>query len=110
MAVGATVSGSIEIPADADFHGANLIQGRTYQITLGGAQGNQAQLGKVIGPSFPADEVPNVIEKMIHFYLAQRHEDERFIDTVHRLGVDSFKIAVYGNRARIKSSKEEPQS
>lgn len=36
VAVGATVSGSIEIPADADFHGANLIQGRTYQITLGG--------------------------------------------------------------------------
>ncbi|HJW02618.1 MAG TPA: nitrite/sulfite reductase, partial [Azospira sp.] len=45
-----------------------------YQITLGGRQGNEAQLGKVIGPSFPADEVAGVVEKLIQVYLENRHE------------------------------------
>src|SRR5574343_514801 len=46
-----------------------------YQITLGGRQGNDAGIGQVIGRSFPAEEVPNVIETIVRFYIAQRHED-----------------------------------
>jgi sulfite reductase (NADPH) hemoprotein beta-component len=37
-----------------------------YQITLGGQQGVNASLGKVIGPSFSADEVPAVIKEAIY--------------------------------------------
>ena len=75
-----------------------------YQITLGGEQGNDARLGKVIGPSFAAADVPDVIEKIVRFYIAQRHEDERFIDTFRRLGADPFKLAVYGDKARLKAA------
>ena len=75
-----------------------------YQITLGGRQGNEAQLGQVIGRSFPAEEVPNVIETLVRFYIAQRQEDERFIETFDRLGVDAFKVAVYGDKARLKAA------
>jgi sulfite reductase (NADPH) hemoprotein beta-component len=71
-----------------------------YQITLGGAQGNQASIGEVIGRSFAAKDVPDVVEKVIKVYLAQRHEDEDFIDTVRRIGLQPYRDAVYGADAR----------
>ena len=66
-----------------------------YQISLGGAQGNDASLGKVIGPSFAAAEVPDVIVRLVDVYVKNRHPDERFIDTVRRLGLNPFKERVY---------------
>jgi sulfite reductase (NADPH) hemoprotein beta-component len=70
-----------------------------YQITIGGKQGSDASLGTVIGPSFPSDEVPGVIERLIETYIAQRTEEERFIDTVRRIGVAPFKAHVYANNS-----------
>ncbi len=67
-----------------------------YQVTIGGAQGKGASLGSVIGPSFSADEVPGVIEKLIDTYVDQRNEEERFLDTVRRVGIEPFKQGVYG--------------
>ncbi|WP_395142178.1 nitrite/sulfite reductase [Schlegelella aquatica] len=68
-----------------------------YQITLGGSDGSTpsgaAVAGKVIGPSFAADEVPDVIEAVIEIYREQRAAHERFIDTVKRLGLEPFKAA-----------------
>ena len=69
-----------------------------YQISIGGAQGNNASLGKVIGPSFARADVPDVIEQLIAYYLEHRDApEERFIDVVQRLGVEPFKMHVYGN-------------
>ena len=67
-----------------------------YQISIGGRQGSHARLGDVIGPSFAAEEVPGVIEKLIDTFVEHRHEDEIFVDTVLRLGVEPFKTRVYG--------------
>ncbi|MEW6097596.1 MAG: nitrite/sulfite reductase [Pseudomonadota bacterium] len=68
-----------------------------YQITLGGSDGSApsgaAVAGKVIGPSFAADEVPDVIEAVIETYRGQRAAHERFIDTVKRVGLEPFKAA-----------------
>ncbi len=66
-----------------------------YQVSIGGAQGNDAALGKVIGPSFAAHEMADVIERLIDTYVAHRHADERFVDTVHRVGIEPFKERVY---------------
>ncbi len=66
-----------------------------YQVTIGGAQGEHAALGKVIGPSFAAHEMPDVIARLLDVYVDHRHEDERFVDTVRRLGLDPFKERVY---------------
>jgi len=69
-----------------------------YQISIGGAQGERASIGKVIGPSFAQDEVPEAVERLVRCYLARReHDEERFIDTVRRIGVAPFKEYVYGN-------------
>jgi sulfite reductase (NADPH) hemoprotein beta-component len=68
-----------------------------YQIEIGGNQA-PASLGKVIGPSVARAEIPDVIEKLIDCYLAHRDsEAERFVDVVHRIGVQPFKSAVYAN-------------
>ena len=73
-----------------------------YQVTLGGNQGNFASIGKVIGPSFSAEEMPAVITKIIGTYTAQRHLDESFIDCVVRIGLEPFKVSVYGAK-EVKS-------
>ncbi|MGS0742928.1 nitrite/sulfite reductase [Glaciimonas sp. GG7] len=66
-----------------------------YQVSIGGAQGNSTSIGKIIGPSFSAYQMPTVIERLLDVYVQQRTEDERFIDTVQRIGVAPFKEYVY---------------
>ena len=82
-----------------DKHGAEF-----YQVSIGGAQGLGASLGKVIGPSFAQDEMPDVVEKLIHTYVDLRIENETFLDTAKRLGIDPFKERVYAGRARHAES------
>ena len=68
-----------------------------YQVTVAGADGStlsgKAMAGKAIGPSFAADEVPDVIEAVIGIYLRERGSGERFIDTAKRLGTLPFRHA-----------------
>jgi len=73
-----------------DKHGSEF-----YQVSIGGSQGEAASLGKVIGPSFAQDDMADVIEKLVGTYVDLRHDDERFIDTVRRVGIDPFKARVY---------------
>ena len=73
-----------------------------YQITLGGSDGSTlsgaATPGKVIGPSFAADEVADAVEAVIETYRRERRAAERFIDTVRRLGTAPFRAAANGVR------------
>ncbi|WP_332670431.1 nitrite/sulfite reductase [Aromatoleum sp.] len=73
-----------------------------YQVTIGGTQGNDTALGKVIGPSFARDQMADVVEKLIDTYIEYRHEGERFVDTVHRLGIEPFKQRVYGGEQQTQ--------
>ena len=66
-----------------------------YQVSLGGSSKNQASLGKIIGPSFAQEEIPEVIQKIISVYKSQRKSNEKFIDTYIRIGMDPFKEQVY---------------
>ena len=66
-----------------------------YQITLGGSQGKNSVLGKVIGPSFSAAEVPEVIERLIATFVSYRESEELFVDTLQRIGLEPFKEQVY---------------
>jgi sulfite reductase (NADPH) hemoprotein beta-component len=66
-----------------------------YQVTIGGAQGKASALGKVIGPSFSAAQIPEVIEGLVHTFTEYREAEERFVDTVQRIGLEPFKEQVY---------------
>jgi len=75
-----------------------------YQVSLGGLDGSAisghaSTPGKVIGPSFAAEEVADVIEAVLDTYRQQRTAaSERFIDTVNRIGLDPFKTAANAQR------------
>ena len=66
-----------------------------YQVSLGGSSKNQASLGKIIGPSFAQEEIPEVIQKIISVYKSQRKSNEKFIDTYIRIGMNPFKEQLY---------------
>ena len=66
-----------------------------YQVSLGGAQGNNSSIGKIIGPSFKFEQVPEVIDRILQVYLRERVEAEQFIDTVRRIGHAPFKEHIY---------------
>jgi sulfite reductase (NADPH) hemoprotein beta-component len=67
-----------------------------YQVTIGGSQGLDAALGKVIGPSFAQDDMADVVEKIINTYVALRLDGESFLETFKRVGMAPFKTRVYG--------------
>ena len=90
--------------------GVDKNEAEFYQVTLGGRQGNDAKLGKVIGPSFAAEEMPDVVDKIIKVYLENRHADERFLDTFDRIGLDPFKNRVYEGRAHGKAKVAQPEA
>jgi sulfite reductase (NADPH) hemoprotein beta-component len=87
-----------------------------YQIEIGGNQGEtrpgaKAALGKVIGPSFARAQVPEVIERLIDCYLTRRDsEAERFVDVVHRIGIEPFKEQVYGNADQRASRRHRARA
>ncbi len=66
-----------------------------YQVSLGGAQGNNAAIGKIIGPSFSAPQMPEVVGRLLDVYVRNRVEGERFVDVAQRLGIAPFKEYVY---------------
>ncbi|MES2182996.1 MAG: nitrite/sulfite reductase [Pseudomonadota bacterium] len=76
-----------------------------YQVTLGGSDGaarsGAALPGKVVGPSFSAAEVPDVIEAVLTAYRNTRTSGENFIDTLRRVGLDPFKAAANGARFKV---------
>ena len=69
-----------------------------YQVSIGGRQGSAASLGQVIGPSFAAADMPDVVSKLVETYIATRSDGERFVETVHRVGLAPFKQRVYGDK------------
>ena len=88
-----------------------------YQVEIGGNQGETrtdgrsparpASLGKVLGPSFARADVPRVVEKLLRVYLERRESDEeRFIDVVHRIGVEPFKERIYDNAHQEPAHRE----
>ncbi|QNA88478.1 nitrite/sulfite reductase [Massilia sp. Dwa41.01b] len=66
-----------------------------YQVSIGGAQGNNSAIGKIIGPSFSAHQMPEVIDRLLNVYVQNRFEGERFAETAQRLGITPFKEHVY---------------
>ena len=66
-----------------------------FQVSVGGRQGNSAKIGTILGPSFSASEIPEVIQKLLDTYLKHRQPEELFIETCDRIGIAPFKEAVY---------------
>ncbi|RZU44877.1 sulfite reductase (NADPH) hemoprotein beta-component [Fluviicoccus keumensis] len=66
-----------------------------YQVTLGGSSDHGAAIGDILGPSFFAEDMGDVIEEILNTYLDNRQGGERFLDTYRRIGIEKFKERVY---------------
>jgi sulfite reductase (NADPH) hemoprotein beta-component len=73
-----------------------------FQLTLGGSSDENASLGDRVGPGLPQAEVPAAIERIVDLYIDLRKADEQFLDTYHRVGIEPFKVAVYGQDGPAK--------
>ena len=71
-----------------------------FQLTLGGSSDQNASLGDRLGPGLPQAEVPTAIRKIVDTYLVVRQQQERFLDTYRRVGIEPFKAAVYGEESQ----------
>jgi sulfite reductase (NADPH) hemoprotein beta-component len=70
-----------------------------YQITIGGRADEKAELGALIGPAVPYNDVADVVEDIVAAYVELREKpDELFVDTVKRIGVEPFRERVYATR------------
>ncbi len=67
-----------------------------YQVSLGGSAENVTALGDIVGPSFAQEDIPDVMEKLIGVFEQHREQQERFVDTYRRIGMEPFKEALYG--------------
>lgn len=78
-----------------------------YQIALGGASGQQTMMGRVIGPSFTAEEVPEIVARLIAYYRSCRRPQETFFETVMRVGRERFVAVAYGKRiVNVENERE----
>ena len=66
-----------------------------YQVSLGGHQGKDASIGKILGPSFKQDDMPEVIDKLLTTFVGLRQKEETFLETYRRVGIGPFKERVY---------------
>jgi sulfite reductase (NADPH) hemoprotein beta-component len=67
-----------------------------YQVTLGGKADEDAQLGQLLGPAVPYDQIGDSVERIVTRYVELRENDsELFIDAVKRLGLAPFKDALH---------------
>jgi sulfite reductase (NADPH) hemoprotein beta-component len=68
----------------------------SYQITLGGDGGAEAEIGTRAGPGFGADEIVPAIERLLLGYLQLRLDrNESFLEAYRRLGLAPFKALLY---------------
>jgi sulfite reductase (NADPH) hemoprotein beta-component len=70
-----------------------------YQLQLGGSGAEDASIGDILGPAFGEHEIVDAVEHVIDVYLERRENDERFLDTVRRLGIEPFKERAYAGWA-----------
>jgi sulfite reductase (NADPH) hemoprotein beta-component len=62
---------------------------------LGGNADHDASIGDILGPSFAAEAVPDIIDEILNTYLDLRNEGEAFIETYRRVGIKPFKERAY---------------
>jgi len=68
-----------------------------YQFTIGGSSEADASLGQRLGRAIPKDDVVDTVATLLDTYLELRQQEEPFLATVRRVGVDPFKERVYAD-------------
>ena len=67
-------------------------------MTLGGSAENDVSLGDRLGPGIEKEKVAETIGRILDVYVEQREEQESFLGTYRRIGIDPFKERVYSKK------------
>ena len=67
-----------------------------YQLSLGGSGAEDVSIANITGPGFDEDGIVDAVETVTNVYLERREAGERFLDTYRRVGMEPFKVALYG--------------
>lgn len=70
-----------------------------YQLTLGGHSGDGARIGKRLGPAVAKSDVAQTVDDVLAVYLAQREQEESFVETLDRIGISAFQEKIYATAA-----------
>ena len=76
-----------------------------YQVSLGGASGEDASVGKILGPSFARDRMVDIVRIILDVYVSERIEGESFIETFRRIGMAPFKAGAYPTPVKATATK-----
>lgn len=68
-----------------------------YQLTIGGSSDNQAALGKRLGPAVSKEDVTTAVTRILDVYVHERLDEEHFLETVSRVGLNPFKERIYAD-------------
>ena len=68
-----------------------------YQLTLGGSSDTEASIGDRLGPAVSKSQITETITTLLDVYIQNRLEDEVFLQTVKRIGLEPFREKVYAN-------------
>ncbi len=69
-----------------------------YQLTLGGSSDQDASLGARLGPAIAKNKLIKAITTILEVYVLTRlNNEEAFLKTVKRIGIEPFKEQVYAN-------------
>lgn len=77
--------------------GVDMKGSEMYQILLGGSEGDDAAIGRWIGPALPPERVIPALEQLLAVYVEQREGPERFLDVIRRIGLKPFAERVYAH-------------
>ena len=66
-----------------------------YQLSIGGEPGEDARIGRILGPSVARAEIHWVVQRLTQCYQAHRSGEETFNQTLDRIGIEVFKSAAY---------------
>ena len=66
-----------------------------YQLSVGGEPGDQARIGRILGPSVARAEIQWVVQRLTQCYQQHRDDAETFNQTLDRVGIETFKSAAY---------------
>jgi sulfite reductase beta subunit-like hemoprotein len=78
-----------------------------YIIMLGGNYDDgRVRMGERLEVRVPAKRIPDAVERFIHFYQANRREDEPFNDFVDRVGASAFEDTIKDLSLSVKYDQE----
>jgi dissimilatory sulfite reductase (desulfoviridin) alpha/beta subunit len=73
---------------------ALMVNQSGWQVFVGGKWGRRPQLGTTIANFVQTDQIPDMVEKILNFYIKFANKRERLGELINRIGLEKFRKEV----------------